>query len=320
MLNIHWPALTSAQRIALITPPKSGKVPVVIDSDTYNEIDDQMAIAWAFLHPERLDLQAVYAAPFTNHYFGKEGSHTYVDDPAVGMQLSVDEIYRVFNKLPRSENIPQIYQGSTRDLKDSNQPEMSAAVQDLINRARTAEQTLHVLAIAAPTNIANALLLAPDIVTKIHVIWLGGNSYAWKDNHEFNLMQDIAASRVLFDSGVALTQIPCFGVANTMASSVPEMQHYFAETSRIGSYFAVIAPRCPWIGFASRKVIWDITTVGYVLNPDWFTCEYRTSPLLNDNLSWSFDNRRHVIQVAKFIERDALFKDLFRSIIDADEG
>lgn len=103
MLNIHWPALTSAQRIALITPPKSGKVPVVIDSDTYNEIDDQMAIAWAFLHPERLDLQAVYAAPFTNHYFGKEGSHTYVDDPAVGMQLSVDEIYRVFNKLPAAK-------------------------------------------------------------------------------------------------------------------------------------------------------------------------------------------------------------------------
>lgn len=173
MLSIHWPELTSAQRIALITPPKYGKVPIVIDSDTYNEIDDQMAIAWAFLHPERLDLQAVYAAPFTNHYFGKEGSHTYVDDPAVGMQLSVDEIYRVFNKLPRRENIPQIFQGSTRYLKDSNQPEMSAAVQDLINRARTAEQTLHVLAIAAPTNIANALLLAPDIVTKIHVIWLG---------------------------------------------------------------------------------------------------------------------------------------------------
>lgn len=81
MLSIHWPELTSAQRITLITPPKYGKVPIVIDSDTYNEIDDQMAIARAFLHPERLDLQAVYAAPFTNHYFGKEGSHTYVDDP-----------------------------------------------------------------------------------------------------------------------------------------------------------------------------------------------------------------------------------------------
>ena len=45
MLSIHWPELTSAQRITLITPPKYGKVPIVIDSDTYNEIDDQMAIA-----------------------------------------------------------------------------------------------------------------------------------------------------------------------------------------------------------------------------------------------------------------------------------
>lgn len=34
MLSIHWPELTSAQRIALITPPKYGKVPIVIDSDT----------------------------------------------------------------------------------------------------------------------------------------------------------------------------------------------------------------------------------------------------------------------------------------------
>lgn len=318
MLSPHWPELTSAQRIALTTLPVNGKVPIVIDSDTYNEIDDQMAIAWAFLHPERLDLQAIYAAPFTNHYFGKEGSHTYVDNPATGMQLSVDEIHRVLEKLPTREDMPRVLHGSTCYLKERDQPEISAAVEDLIHRARTAAQTLHVLAIAAPTNIANALLLAPDIISKIHVIWLGGNSYDWKDNQEFNLMQDITASRVLFDSGVALTQIPCFGVANTMASSVPEMQHYFANTSRIGSYFAEIAPRCPWIGFASRKVIWDITTVGYVLDSRWFTCEYRSSPLINDNLNWSFDNRRHLIQVVKFIERDNLFKDLFRTLIDAD--
>lgn len=319
MLNTRWPELTPAQRITLMSVPAQGKIPVVIDSDTFNEIDDQMAIAWAFLHPERIDLQAVYAAPFNNHYFGKEGSHTYVDDPAVGMQLSHDEIHRVFARLPHKVAMPQVLLGSTCYLKESAQPECSPAVQDLIDRARAAQKILHVLAIAAPTNIANALLLAPDIINKIHVIWLGGNSYDWQDNQEFNLMQDITASRILFDSGVALTQIPCFGVANCMASSVPEMQYYFANTSRIGNYFAEIAPRCPWIGFASRKVIWDITTVGYILNPAWFTYEYKSAPLINDNLNWSFDNRRHLIRVVKFIERDNIFKDLFRSIIDADE-
>ncbi|MFU0965806.1 nucleoside hydrolase [Kluyvera ascorbata] len=319
MFNTQWPELSLAQRMSLTTPPTEGVIPVVIDSDTYNEIDDQMAIAWAMLHPERIDLQAVYAAPFTNHFFGKDSSHTYVDHPATGMQLSYQEIHRVFERLPPRKIYPEVFTGATRYLKDSTEPENSPAAIDLIHRARSVSQTLHVLAIGAPTNIASALLLAPDIIEKIHVIWLGGNSYDWKDNQEFNLMQDIAASRVLFDSGVALTQIPCFGVTNCMASSVPEIQHYFTNTSRIGSYFAELAPRCPWIGFGSRKVIWDITTVGYILSKEWFTCQFVPSPLINDNLNWSFDNRRHPIEVVKFIERDNLFIDFFHKIIDADK-
>lgn len=319
MLTAQWPALTLEKRISLMSIPEGGRVPVVIDSDTYNEIDDQIAIAWAYLHPERIDLQAVYAAPFTNHFFGEGNSHTDVNDPAIGMTLSFEEIHRVFEKLPACQALPEIFKGATRYLTGSDMPECSPAVTDLISRARSATQTLQVLSIGAPTNIANALLLAPDIIEKIHLIWLGGNSHDWKDNQEFNLMQDIAASRVLFDSGVALTQVPCFGVANCMATSVPEMQFYFANTSRIGRYFAEIAPRCPWIGFASRKVIWDITTVGFVLNPGWYTCQYQPAPLINDNLNWSFDNRRHLIRVVKFIERDNLFKDLFRKIIDADK-
>ena len=319
MKNSPWPELTPVQRITLMSIPSDGLISVVIDSDTYNEIDDQIAIAWAYLHPERIDLQAVYAAPFANHFFGEGNSHTYVDNPAVGMELSYEEIHRVFEKLPLRQPHPAIFKGSTQYLTGSVGTETSPAMEDLISRARAATQTLHVLCIGAPTNVANALLAAPDIIHKIHVIWLGGNSYDWKDNQEFNLMQDVVASRVLFDSGVALTQIPCFGVANCMATSVPELQFYFSNTSRLGNYIAKIAPRCPWIGFASRKVIWDITTVGYVLNPEWFTCQYLPAPLINDNLNWSFDNRRHQIRVVKFIERDDLFNDLFRKIIDADK-
>lgn len=319
MKNSPWPELTPVQRITLMSIPSDCVIPVVIDSDTYNEIDDQIAIAWAYLHPERIDLQAVYAAPFANHFFGEGNSHTYVDNPAVGMELSYEEIHRVFEKLPLRQPLPVILRGSTRYLTGSESSETSPAMEDLISRARAATQTLQVLCIGAPTNVANALLAAPDIIQKIHVIWLGGNSYDWKDNQEFNLMQDVVASRVLFDSGVALTQIPCFGVANCMATSVPELQFYFSNTSRLGNYIAAIAPRCPWIGFASRKVIWDITTVGYVLNPEWFTCQYLPAPLINDDLNWSFDNHRHQIRVVKFIERDDLFKDLFRKIIDADK-
>ncbi|MDR1949972.1 MAG: hypothetical protein LBQ38_11320 [Spirochaetaceae bacterium] len=40
-----------------------GKVRVVIDTDAYNEVDDQFAITWALRSTDRIDVEAVYAAP-----------------------------------------------------------------------------------------------------------------------------------------------------------------------------------------------------------------------------------------------------------------
>ena len=40
-----------------------GKVDVVIDTDTYNEIDDQFAVAYLIKSDEKLNLKAIYAAP-----------------------------------------------------------------------------------------------------------------------------------------------------------------------------------------------------------------------------------------------------------------
>ena len=39
---------------------------MVLDTDTYNEIDDQFALVYALLCPEKLNVEAVYAALFTN--------------------------------------------------------------------------------------------------------------------------------------------------------------------------------------------------------------------------------------------------------------
>ena len=42
----------------------------VLDTDTYNEIDDQFALVQALLSPDRITLEAVYAAPFHNSQSG----------------------------------------------------------------------------------------------------------------------------------------------------------------------------------------------------------------------------------------------------------
>lgn len=311
-MKTEFASMTLTERMAKMDVPATGKIATVIDSDTFNEIDDQFAIAWAMLRSDRIDLQAIYAAPFTNSMF--TDSHEAVSDPIVGMTLSYKEIERVINRV-KVDKKPAMFKGSTHYVYQCAEPEHSAAVRDLIARAHACESVLQVISIGAPTNIAHALIADPSIVDKIHVLWLGGHSFDWHNTEEFNLRQDIDASRVLLNSGVSLTLFPCMGVTNTLATSVPELQYYLAGTSEIGDYLAQEAPKCPWIGFANRKVIWDIAPVGYLLDPSWYTETFVASPVLNDNLTWSFDNRRHPIRVIKFIERDNLFIDLFKRLI-----
>ena len=57
--------LDDAERLRLLTP-RRGRVRAVLDTDTYNEINDQFALVQLVLSPERIGLEAIYAAPFHN--------------------------------------------------------------------------------------------------------------------------------------------------------------------------------------------------------------------------------------------------------------
>ena len=147
--------------------PPTGKVHMVLDTDTFNEIDDQFALTYALLSPERIELEAIYAAPFHNERSS---------GPADGMQKSYEEILRVLDRLGHKQK-NFVFRGSRAWLSDQPEPVSSPAVEDLIARARKERtEPLYVVAIGAITNIATALMLAPDIADHIVVVWLGGNA------------------------------------------------------------------------------------------------------------------------------------------------
>ena len=73
-----FPSSSDEWRLARLHLPDR-PVRVVIDTDTYNEVDDQFAIAYALLSPERVRVEAIYAAPF----FNKRST-----GPGHGMELS----------------------------------------------------------------------------------------------------------------------------------------------------------------------------------------------------------------------------------------
>lgn len=160
--------LTTEQRLRMMETPQK-TFDLVIDTDAYNEIDDQFAISYALRAQDRLHLLALCAAPFHN-----ERS----TGPADGMEKSYQEILKLLSLA--GENVP-VYRGSTTYLPDEKTPVPSDAAQALAQLAmeHTTENPLYVAAIGAITNVASALLMQPEIADRMVLVWLGGSALHW---------------------------------------------------------------------------------------------------------------------------------------------
>ena len=88
---VTFPHIAEHDRLARLRPP-TGHLRAVIDTDTFNEIDDQFALAYALLSPERMSIEAIYAAPYFNHRS---------TGPGDGMQKSYEEILRLLHLMGR---------------------------------------------------------------------------------------------------------------------------------------------------------------------------------------------------------------------------
>jgi purine nucleosidase len=290
--------------------PPAGPVRAVIDTDTDNEIDDQFAVVYALLSPERIRVESLYAAPFHN-----ERS----TGPADGMLRSYDEIHSLLRRLPQHRSVP-VHHGSRSWLPEPGTPVPSPAATDLVKRASGADEPLFVITIGAPTNVASALLMEPGIADRIVVVWLGGNPGYWHRAVEFNVEQDVHASHVLLDSGVPLVHVPCRNVTEHLRTTQAEIERFVRGSGPIGDYLADIYAEHFSDHFARSKVLWDVGAVAWLVNPDWVPTAVVHSQLLTSEGTWSHDPRRHLIREALWVDRDAIFADLFRKLRPGDRS
>ncbi len=305
---MNYPNLSESRRIEMLQPPQ-GRVRMVLDTDTYNEIDDQFAVVHAILSPKELNLEAIYAAPFHNNRS---------TGPEDGMEKSYDEILRLLNFLQvKSKNF--VYKGSQGFLSNGETPLQSEAASDMVERAMDgSDEPLYVVAVGAITNVASAILIEPEIIKKIVVVWLGGNPHYWSHTREFNLAQDIHAARVVLDSGVPFVHLPARGVVSHLLTTVSEMERYVEGQGKIGDYLVQIFKDYHKDHFGWSKVIWDMSATAYLVNSSWVPTDIVHSPILTDTATWSFDNSRHLMRVATSVNRDAIFRDLFQKLQQAE--
>jgi purine nucleosidase len=345
------------QRLA---PPRK-RPRVVIDTDAANEIDDQFALAWALLSPERLDVLAVYAAPFSFEHRRQEmrralaaraapeqasdfdlallqqhgakldrfaqrgwtldaiGHWPVFCTPGEGMLRSAGEIVRVFELL-RLPHAGRVMRGGAGYLADEQTPLMSDAVEHLIATARATPadgDPLYVLAIGCVTNIASALLAAPDIAERIVVVWTSGYpSHAPHINFSLNLEQDLAASRV------PLVYLPGFHVGAQLRLSLPEMALHVQPRGAIGADLHRLYLHNPLTDFAGLDVhapgfswvIWDVINVAWLLNAEWVPSTLVPTPGLSEDRRWLARPGAPLMREGYAVSRDAIFGDFFEML------
>ena len=286
---------------------KNKKVTAILDTDTYNEIDDQFALVQMLCSKERIDVKSINAAPFS--------MNDRSDNPEKGMELSYDEIFRLLEKI-NYEKDNFVFKGSKKYVGFNKKAVNSPAADNIIESALqcSEEDPLYVIAIGAISNIASALLKEPEIINKLVVVWLGGNALYWPQNSEFNLKQDVGGAQVLFDSGVSLVMVPCKGVTSHLISTVPEIEKYIEPNGEIGKFLAMRFKEYNSIHKGWSKEIWDMAAVGYVLNEEWAPTNTIPSPILLDDMKWASDKNRHPIKIVYEIKRDPILKDFIKKL------
>lgn len=295
----------------LLLPPK-GCVDVVLDTDTFNEIDDQFAIAYMLSLKERINPVAIYAAPFYNFR---------VSSVKEGMQKSYDEIVKLLRLAKREDMLERVFKGSEEYLPNECAAVDSPAARDLVGRAEgyTAEKPLYVVAIGAITNIASALIMKPEIAEKIVIVWLGGHAHHYCDTREFNMIQDVAAARVVMTSPAAFVQLPCNGVVSEFRISGPELE-WLKGTNPLAEY---LAQNC--IDEVARyaesrvwsRVIWDVTAIAWLASGGDELMKQRITNALIPSYDGFYEEKPIDKKIAYVysIERDALMRDLIRRLI-----
>ncbi len=300
--------MTEYERLKNLQVPDK-TVDCVLDTDTYNETDDQFALSLLVKH-EKTNVRAIYACPFFN---------SNSSSPEDGMERSYDEIMNLLTLIGDEEMKKNVYRGSREYLPDENTFVESPAARHLCELAMqySKENPLYVVSIGCITNIASAILMKPEITDNIVVVWLGGHYTSWVDTNEFNMMQDIAAARVVFGCGCPLVQLPCMGVVSSFYVSGPELDYWLKGKNPLCDYLVKHTTEAAneyAKGRVWSRIIWDVTAVAWLLNDGgrFMLSEIIHAPIPEYDHQYAFDNRRHFMCRVTQIFRDPLMQELFR--------
>lgn len=283
------------------------KINVILDTDTFNECDDQFAVSYMIKSQERFNIEAITIAPY---------HHDNDISIEEGLEKSYQEVLKICKWLDFNTE-SKVFKGAT-DYLANGYNKTNEAVEKIIGIALKNEKT-YIMAIGAITNVAMAIMKEPRIIDKIEVIWLGGHSILIKDNMEFNFRQDIKAVRTVFESKVKLTVIPCKNVASNLKTTIYEIEHHLKNKNEVGTYLCERFYNDGKHGIQTRRVIWDISVIAYLINKEWFEISQINCPNIKEDTSYELNTNNRLITMVDFIDSDKIYEDMFEKLGEKNE-
>lgn len=206
---------------------------IIVDNDFSGDPDDLFQLVHHLLSPT-VDIRGVIASHLRPGDVLDSGP-----DTAANAALVAKGVFRRLGLA--SEEI--IFQGSSHQLEDMKTPRESKAVEFIIREAlRDTESPLVFAAGGGLTDLASAILVEPKIIDRIRLIWIGGEehpglAYPPADAMpiEYNLLIDVNAARVVFDSGIKIWQVPR-NIYRQCLVSETELRRRVASVGPVGDY------------------------------------------------------------------------------------
>lgn len=236
-------------------------IPVIIDTDTANEVDDLFAIVRAMIEPT-FDVQGLSSAQW-------QASHYATPDTLEDSQ----RLNGALLDLMQIDGIP-LPRGAHKRLYDWGQTlaHHCHAAYHIIQQAHQIadSQKLVVFGLAAQTNLASALMIDPSIASKID-LWLLGTSYLTEKQLwgklDFNCMMDVRAMEVVLSCADLQTTILPVNVAKDFRFTFAETKQRLDQTIPVYEYLMH-----RWYnhvdGGRTERVLWDLALIELFLDQE----------------------------------------------------
>lgn len=278
MKNCFFYLLVFLISLGLVAQTDYPKLPLIIDADTANEIDDLFALVRALGEP-RFQLLGITAAQF--HQSPYASKDTALESHQLNQELLA--------LLPQ-HNVPLV-RGSAHPLKNSNTAQPSKASDFIIQQAKAlpTDQKLQLVILGSCTNVASALLQAPEIAPKLQIYYIGfwhdpaQNTYNKK---EFNTGNDPLATNVLLDfKGLDFSVMSATTCQHLVFDKTTTFKNL--EDNPLGLYL-----KNRWSTFKrwwtdkdpeqKRWIMWDLAIIEALAHPEW--AERKTFVTPKENL------------------------------------